>query len=454
MSTFFGSAWWLLVTLGLLITFHEFGHFWVARRCGVKVLRFSVGFGKPLFSRKGKDGTEYVIATIPLGGYVKMLDAREAEVQSHEMNQEFNSKPLASRAAIVAAGPIFNLIFTVISFWIMLMVGKPDYLPVIDTPTNLAQQAGLKAGDQILSVDGRPIDSWSRAILVVAENAIAQRDVTVNVREPNGRESAYLLKLSQVPTSAQGPQLLEQIGIALKPRELPSIIGQVVNNRPAKQAGMQAGDQITTINGISVTTFKQINDLIQQEAANNPTLGIQIRRGEQTLSFSVVADQIKGENSKEQPRSTRWVIGIAGIDPHDALLRYGPLSAIPAAFSETWDAIASTFRLLKLMITGQASSNNISGIVSIAQYANDSAKMGFAWFLNFLAMISVGLAIMNFLPIPILDGGHLMYYLIELVKGSPVSERVMVAGQYVGLALLVSLMGLAFYNDIVRLVSS
>jgi len=453
MSDFFGSVWWFLVTIGLLVTFHEFGHFWVARRCGVKVLRFSVGFGKPLFSRQGKDGTEYVIAAIPLGGYVKMLDSREAEVPANELHQDFNSKPLAQRMAIVAAGPIFNLIFTVVAFWIMFMVGKPDFLPIIDAPTKLAQEAGLKAGDQLLSIDGKPIDSWSKAVLSLAENAIAQKDVPVTIRETNGKEVAHTLKLSQVPISAQGAKLFEHVGLKLKPPESSSIVGGVIKNRPAQQAGMLAGDKILAINGFSVTSFQQVNDLIQQEAAKNPILSVQIQRDGNIQSLSIKAEQLKNEKTKESAPA-RWLIGISATDPHNALLRYNPIAAIPAAFGETWDATASTLRLLKLMVTGQASTQNVSGLLSMGQYANDSAKMGLAWFLNFLAMVSVGLAIMNFLPIPVLDGGHLMYGFIEWIKGSPVSERILIAGQYVGLVLIVSLMGLAFYNDILRLFGS
>ncbi|MDR3385714.1 MAG: RIP metalloprotease RseP [Rudaea sp.] len=447
MSEFFGSVWWLLVTLGLLVTFHEFGHFWVARRCGVRVLRFSVGFGKPIWSHVARDGVEYAIGAIPLGGYVKFLDAREAEHPELVARQsgEYSSAPVWQRMTIAAAGPAFNILFTVAAFWAMFVVGRPDFQAVIDAPQGLAEQAGLHAGDRIDAVDGEPVDSWSSAMLAIAQQAMLRRDAVIAVTDARGAAQQHTLALSQLPAGvADNEKTYDAIGLKLQPQ--PAVAGSVTNG-PAARAGMHAGDRIVSINAAPVTTFADLVRIVPEQAAKNPLLHVIVERDGASMPLDITAEQQKAEGKM------RWLIGIAPPAAHEAIQHYGPLRAIPAAFAETWKTTRSTLSMIGSMLSGQASTKNLSSVISIAQVANASANMGVAWFLSFLAVISLSLGILNLLPIPILDGGHLLYYLIELVKGGPLSERVMIAGQYVGVALLVTLMSIAFYNDILRLVA-
>jgi regulator of sigma E protease len=449
MSEFLGSVWWLLVTLGLLVTFHEFGHFWVARRCGVKVLRFSVGFGKPIWSRYGRDGVEYAIGAIPLGGYVKFLDARESDHPETAARQpgEYNAAPVWQRMAIAVAGPVFNIVFAIAAFWGMFVVGRPDFQPVIDAPQGLAKAAGLQAGDRILSVDGERVDSWSTAMLDVAQAAMLRRDTTLEVADARGAQHRRVLALSQLPAQvADNEKTFAAIGLQLQAP--PAIVGGLSSDGAATRAGLHVGDRITGINGKSVSSFEDLTRLVPQQAAQNARLHLTVQRGTDTLGFDLDAQPLS-ENGQ-----TRWIIGVSAAPAQHALEQYGPLRALAAALRETWKTTRSTFQMIGGMLSGAASTRNLSSVISIAQVANASAHMGLAWFLSFLAVISLSLGILNLLPIPLLDGGHIVYYLVEWIKGSPLSERTLIAGQFVGMALLAALMSLAFYNDILRLVTS
>jgi regulator of sigma E protease len=450
MSEFFGSVWWLLVTLGVLVTFHEFGHFWVARRFGVKVLRFSVGFGNPLWSRFGRDGTEYAVGAIPLGGYVKFLDAREADDPELVAKQpgEFYSKPAWQRIAIAVAGPAFNILFTIAAFWLMFVVGRPDYQPVIDTPKGLAAEAGLRAGDRMVAVDGENVDSMSGAMLAVIQAAAVHRDIEIDVTNPQGQSRAVTLSLSKLPPGApDNDAVFEQIGLQAQP--IPAIAGAVEKDSPAARAGMQASDRIVRVNDVAIANSTEFVHVLAEQAAKNPQIHAVVERNGEQIPLTIVSEQRTFDGKP------RWIIGISWQPRvNDAVEQFGPLRAIPAAFAETWKTTRSTLGMIKSMLVGEASAKNLSSVISIAQVANASAHQGLAWFMNFLAVISLSLGILNLLPIPILDGGHIVIYLVEWIKGSPVSERTLIAGQYVGLALLVTLMSLAFYNDIVRLVAS
>ncbi len=446
MNPFFGSVFWLAVTLGVLVTFHEFGHYWVARRCGVKVLRFSIGFGRAIWKRIGRDGTEYQIAAIPLGGYVKMLDAREGDVDPALLSQEFTHQSIWKRIAIVAAGPGFNIIFTIAAFWLMFVMGRTDYAPVVAAaPQSMAAEAGIQSGDRLLSVGGTPVTTWSGSFDAIANATLSRTPLAVTVRGANGSERSFVLPLNRLPAGEDVGHYMDKLG--LEPAPAPSIAAVVEPGEPAALAGLQAGDRITSIDGTPTTNFNDLSKQITTAAAKSPALLLEVQRNGKSMHFTVNA---RMESQNGEP--VRWMIGIGQQPPETAIQHYGPFKALVASFDLTWQRTAETFGMFGKMLTGEASTSNISGVIGIAQVANAAAQMGLDRFLEFLGLVSLSLAIINLLPIPILDGGHLLYYLIELVKGSPVSERTMIAGQYVGIALLCTLMGLAFYNDIHRII--
>jgi len=444
MTSFFGSVFWLLVTLGVLVTFHEFGHYWVARRCGVKVLRFSIGFGKAIWKRIGRDGTEYWIAAIPLGGYVKMLDAREGEVDPALRDQEFTGKSVWKRIAIVAAGPGFNVIFTIAALWLMFMLGRSDYAPIVTaTPDSIAAEAGIQPGDRILSVNGRQVSTWSDSMDAVGNALLALTPLPLTVRHADGQTRELVLPLDRLPAGQPIDQYFGKLGLRLAPP--PAVAGTVKPGQPAALGGIQGGDRIVSINGQPVGDFDSLGKLVQSAAATSPRLSIGVLRDGRPLTLAVTATW---ESLGDQP--AKWMLGVAPPPPEPATVQYSPARALGAAFTTTWRNTRQTFGMIGEMLSGHASTKNISSVIGIAQYANASAQMGLAWFLQFLAMVSLSLAILNLLPIPVLDGGHLLYYLIELVKGSPVSEQAMIIGQYIGLVLLFSLVGWTLFNDIQR----
>jgi regulator of sigma E protease len=447
MSPFLGSVFWLLVTLGVLVTFHEFGHYWVARRCGVRVLRFSVGFGRPLWRRVAKDGTEYQIAAIPLGGYVKMLDAREGDVDPADRGQEFTGKSVWKRIAIVAAGPAFNLIFTIAAFWAMFMIGKPDVAPIVTADNgSVAAKAGFRPGDRVLAMNGTQVGTWSDAMDILANGLLGNEPLPVHVQGTDGVQRDVVIPVQNLTNDGDISKRFVQLGLGL---QTPPVVGTVLPGDPASLAGIQKGDRILSVNGKRVSSFMDFTKLVPEQALISPKLAVAVQRDGQTRTFDLTARM-----KSEEGQPTRWLIGVGAQPLEEATLRYGPVRAFSESLKSTWAGTASTFNLIGKMLSGQASTKNLSGVIGIAQVANDSANRGLGWFLNFLALVSLSLAILNLLPIPVLDGGHLLYYLIELVKGSPVSERTMIAGQYVGIALLFTLMGLAFFNDIQRMLVS
>ena len=451
MGNFFGYVWWLLVALGVLVTFHEFGHFWVARRFGVKVLRFSVGFGRPLWSRPGKDGTEYVVAAIPLGGYVKMLDEREGDVPAAQLDQAFNRKPVLQRMAVVAAGPLANLLLAFMLLWAMLVIGRPDYAPVVGRADGIAAQAGLQPGDRILAVGDRETPTWSELAMALTVAGLDRQPVPLQVSGSNG-DVVRILPLDRLPVGIDELRTLAATGLVPRHMLLPAVVGEVRPDTPA--AGVLAeGDRITAIDAVPVDSFDDIAALVSKLGERGGPGMVDVERDGQRLALEIAPQRMEAGNGQ-----SRWILGIAnaaaGEPPRDAVLRLNPLVAVPAALRETGFQMRQLVEMIGRAFTGKVSvQNTVSGPITIARVANDFADRGPAWFLNFLALLSVSIALINLLPIPVLDGGHLLYYLIELATGRPLGERAMAAGQYLGLALIAGLMGLAFYNDIARLMS-
>ena len=451
MSTFLGSLWWMLVALGVLVTFHEFGHFWVARRFGVKVQRFSVGFGRALWSRRAKDGTEYVIAALPLGGYVKMLDEREGDVPPADVHRAFNRQSVWTRIAIVAAGPLANIVLAIALLWAMLVVGRPDYAPVVGKSEGLAAQAGLEAGDAIRAVNGRATPTWSEAAMALSVAALDREPVAVQVQRADGSEQTRTIAFQRMPADFDETRAIETAGLTPRHFLLPPVVGKVSEGLPAWGV-LAEGDRITAIDAAPVASFDQIAPLVQALGDRGGSGMVEVLRDGERLAL-----ELTPVSRQNQDGSRSWLLGVGNgasqAPAHDAVLRYNPLAALPAAAVQAWQLGRDSLGMLWRMLNGSASVQNVSGPITIAQYANASAQLGLAWFLNFLALLSVSLAIINLLPIPVLDGGHLLYYLIELAIGRPLGERAMAAGQYLGLAFIAGLMGLAFYNDILHLVS-
>ncbi len=440
-----------IVALGVLIVVHEFGHYWVAKTLGVKVLRFSIGFGKPLWRRLvGPDRTELVVAALPLGGYVKMLDETEGAVPAAELHRAFNRQPIWKRFLIVSAGPVFNFLFAILAYWAVNMLGIDGIRAVVGKveAASIAERGGLRVGDEILTMDGRAVQSWGQRRLYLFQRALDRSVVTLEVKDAQGQVRTRQLDLREMPPAAVDATLMER-GIGLYgylPQALPVIGG--LEDGPAKRAGIQEGDRLVSIAGEPVNGWQDVVKLITPRAEQ--AVPIEIERAGQRFVVEVTpAPVVQGERT----------VGRINVRPQIAELppelrvrvRFGPIDALGEAVENTWAMSVLTLEMLYRMVTLEISSKNISGPITIAQYAGYSAKVGGIQFLMFLASISISLGVLNLLPIPVLDGGHLMYYLIEAIKGGPVSERVMLFGQQVGIALLAGLMMLAFYNDLTRI---
>ena len=438
-----------IFALGVLVTFHEFGHFWVAQKCGVKILRFSVGFGKPLWSRRlGMDQFELVVAALPLGGYVKMLDEREGKVAESELNRTFNRKTLAQRTAIVLAGPVFNFIFAIVAFWFMFMIGLTGLKPIVGEVEqgSIAYQAGLNEGVEIVAVDSRETKTWTMVVDGFVSRIIDAGKVDIKVRDGSVDKvlTINLEGLSIDDLAEQG--LLHKIGITPKKFKVPAIIGDVHSGLPADKAGLIAGDLIVSANGEEIEDWLHWVKFVQAHAKIK--ISMKVKRGEEYLVMELTPDK--------KTRDDGTVIGFIGAanQPVEEMFGKESYAFFPAflrGVEKTWDMSWLTLRMLGKMITGQASVKNLSGPISIAQYAGDSAQSGLAAFLWFLGIVSVSLGVLNLLPVPLLDGGHLMYYAVEFIKGSEVSESTQIIGQQIGFTLLLGLMILVFYNDIARL---
>ena len=449
-----------VLALGILIVFHEYGHFIVARLAGVKVLRFSVGFGTPLLKRRfGRDQTEWVIAAFPFGGYVKMLDEREGDVDPAERHRAFNRQSVWRRIAIVSAGPIANFLLAILLYWVLFVSGVPGLRPVLgEPPANTpAAMAQLQAGDIVRRINDVRVQTWQDLRWELLEHAVDREAVTLELENEHGALRSAKLDLADIGPEEIDAGLLKKIGIVRYDPPIDPVIGEVVAGDPASRDGLKAGDRIESIDGTPIAHWAQVVDMVRAAPGRPVAFGI-IRDGKPT-TVTVMTDSVATESA--DAGKTR--IGRIGAGPEinqekfQRLLvdvRYPVVESLSRAVQKMGEVSGFTLRMLGRMIIGEVSLKNLSGPITIADYAGQTAKVGWTAYLNFLALISISLGVLNLLPVPVLDGGHIMYYLIEIVKGKPVSERALEIGQKIGLALLLTMMAFAIYNDITRLAAS
>lgn len=440
-----------LVALGVLVTFHEFGHFWVARRCGVKVLRFSVGFGMPLLRWHDRKGTEFVIAAIPLGGYVKMLDEREGEVPADQLDQSFNRKTVRRRIAIVAAGPIANFLLAMVFFWVLAMLGSQQVRPVIGAVEagSIAAKAGLSAGQEIVAIDGEPTTGWGAVNLQLVRRLGESGTVQLVVREQDSTaETPRELVLDKWLKGADEPDPIKSLGIRPWRPALPPVLAELDPKGLAQAAGLKTGDRLLALDGQVLGDWQQVVDLVRVRPDTKIVLKVE-RDGAQIDVPVTLA--VRGE---AKAAGGYLGAGVKGVEWPPSMVRevsFGPLAAIGEGARRTWTMSVLTLDSLKKMLFGELSVKNLSGPITIAKVAGASAQSGVADFLNFLAYLSISLGVLNLLPIPVLDGGHLLFYLVEWVRGRPLSDRVQGWGIQIGISLVVGVMLLALVNDLGRL---
>jgi len=437
-----------VVAISILIAIHEYGHYIVGRWSGMKILRFSIGFGKPIWLRRsGKDNTEYCIASIPLGGYVRFLDSREGPIEPEDEGRAFNQRPVAARIATLLAGPLFNFLFAIVAYWVLFMPGAMVMKPAIGevVPDSYADHAGLQYGDKIVAVGERQTNDWETTLVAILDSMVSSGEISLMLEDERGGQRRALLSVGEDASRLTEPgALFDGLGFAVwQPL---SRVGLLTPGGAAELAGIRAGDEITSINGESVRFWTELLTVVR--ASPGETVEVEYLRDGYSSSVTLtLGDEGSGDDR-------RGLIGIGLADTAaDYYYRrtYSPLESLSAAMDKTWTSTLFTIRMLGRMVTGDVSIKNISGPINIAQFAGESAERGPSYFLGFLAIISISLGVLNLLPIPVLDGGQIVYQLVEMVKGSPMTERAQMLGQQIGIFALLLLMSFAFYNDIARI---
>jgi regulator of sigma E protease len=447
-----------LFTLGLLITIHEYGHFQVARWCNVKVLKFSIGFGKPLWHKKiGKDQTEFVIAAIPLGGYVKLLDEQEfvgsEEYAQHDMRRALNRQSIAKRMAIVLAGSIANLLLAILLYWWLFMMGVVGMKPVIGTVTDnsIAATASLKAGETIQKINGKAVTTWQDVRWLLLNESFKNKAIEVQAIDSDQTLHVHSLNLSNLKKDQLNEDILLGLGLNVYQPDIPARIGEVLKGSPADTAGLKTNDLILEINRVKVKIWE---DFVREIRSNpDKPVAILFERGSEARSIVVKPEAIVENNKTIGRIGATFRIEQTELNKLFVTTHYAPGTALVKSLEKTWDTSVFSLKMLGNMVIGQVSWKSMSGPVTIASYAGQSANMGIKTFIAFLALISISIGVLNLLPIPVLDGGHFMYYMAEIFTGKPVSQATMIMGQKIGFALLGSMMILALYNDINRLIT-
>ena len=442
-----------LVTIGVLVVIHELGHYAAARIVGVKILRFSVGFGRPLWvRRRGPDQTEWAIASIPLGGYVKMLDEREGDVPAAERSRAFNRQAVGARIFIVLAGPVANFALAFLIYWVLFIAGLPGVKPVVgDAPRGSpAAVAGLANGETIRAIDEEPVHTWTDVRWLLLKEAVKRQAVDLEVESIGGSRSTRRLEMSAITKDDLDRDFLGKLGLRPFRPAVPAVMGRVLPGSAAERAGISQGDRVVAIDGAAVRTWFDFTAIVSKSPGR--TLELEVERQGRRYPLRATPEPV-GEGEGR--------IGRLGVEAGPQLrqeyermtttVRYGPVAAVGHAAHKVYDLSIFSIKMLGRMVVGDVSWKNLSGPITIADYAGQSAQLGWITFLGFLALVSVSLGVLNLLPIPLLDGGHLVYYFAEIMKGSPVSEKTMEIGQRLGMALLLGLTFFAFYNDINRL---
>ncbi|MEC5396355.1 RIP metalloprotease RseP [Uliginosibacterium sp. H1] len=444
--------WWFLVALAILIAVHEYGHYLAARLCGVKVLRFSLGFGPRIFARQiGPDRTEWALSAIPLGGYVKMLDEREEAVPPAERHRAFNRQSLGKRSIIVLAGPVANFLLAILIYWGVFLHGSQELAPVVGAVSadSVAARAGLVVGDRIERVAGETIDTASDLRWVIIDHAIDRKRVEVEVSTPRGAREVRQIDLADVKIDDGAPDALAQLGLTVGLPPLPAVVGRTMPGGPAERAGLQPGDRFIEVDGQPVEDWRGFATYIAKRGGQDTRLVIQ--RGAGRLEMVVQPETVNDQSGSRGRLGVEVQQDPELLQRHLITMRYGVAEGFVRSIEQTAETSIFTLKVMYRMITGVVSLKNVSGPVTIADYAGQTARMGVEHYLRFLALVSISLGVLNLLPVPVLDGGHLLYYVAEFVRGRPLSERVMEAGQRLGLTLLVLLSMLALFNDINRL---
>lgn len=449
-----------IVTIGILVTIHEYGHFQVGRWCNVKVLRFSIGFGKPLWQKTfGKDKTEFVLAAIPLGGYVKFLDENELKHEENptqyspsELSRAFNRQSVWKRIAIVSAGPMANLLLAIALYWVLFMSGVTGARPIIGAvaENSLAAQASLKSGEVIQKIAGKSVATWQEARWALLEESLENKTVEIVASNNHNELIQHTLSFAGIDKDAE-VDLLNKIGLEAFRPLLPAVIGEILPSSAAEKAGLKPSDKILRMDGVEISDWEQVVNIIQ--TSPDKKIQFEIERAREVVKIAIIPDAVK-EGEKTLGRMGASVnMDQKTLDKYLIKFNYSPLVSLQKAIEKTWETSIFSLKMLGKMLTGQVSLKGISGPVTIADYAGQSANLGLKTFIGFLALVSISIGVLNLLPIPVLDGGHLMYYMTELLKGSPVSEKTMLAGQKIGFGLLGLLMTIALFNDFTRLVA-